>query len=120
MRFDLRPSAKAVAFGACSAVCFAAQNRAEAGDARAGRQRADPYAASATASTDWRKSPRRGICWAESGLPDRAAAGVLGRNRENEMMSVVAQNLSPTDIQNLAAYYSVIEISLGKPPLTRA
>jgi cytochrome c553 len=55
----------------------------------------------------------------EAYLPAHLQAFKAG-DRENEMMSVVAQNLSPTDIQNLAAYYSVIEISLGKPPLTRA
>jgi cytochrome c553 len=32
------------------------------------------------------------------------------------MMSVVVQDLSPTDIENLAAYYSGIEISVGKTP----
>ena len=36
--------------------------------------------------------------------------------RKNEMMSIVVQNLSPTDIENLAAYYSAIEISVGKIP----
>jgi cytochrome c553 len=34
----------------------------------------------------------------------------------HEMMSVVVQNLSPTDIEDLAAYYSAIEISVGKLP----
>ena len=36
--------------------------------------------------------------------------------RKNEMMSVVSQNLSDADIENLAAYYSGIEISVGKTP----
>jgi cytochrome c553 len=34
----------------------------------------------------------------------------------HEMMSVVVQSLSPTDIEDLAAYYSAIEISVGKLP----
>jgi cytochrome c553 len=34
--------------------------------------------------------------------------------RQNETMSVVVQDLSPTDIENLEAYYSEIEISVGK------
>jgi cytochrome c553 len=29
---------------------------------------------------------------------------------------LVVQNLSPTDIEDLAAYYSAIEISVGKLP----
>ena len=32
------------------------------------------------------------------------------------MMSVVIQDLSDSDIENLAAYYSAIEISVGKIP----
>jgi cytochrome c553 len=36
--------------------------------------------------------------------------------RKNEMMSVVVQNLTPADIEDLAAYYSTIEISVGKLP----
>ena len=36
--------------------------------------------------------------------------------RKNEMMSIVVQDLSPTDIEDLAAYYSAIEISVGKVP----
>jgi cytochrome c553 len=36
--------------------------------------------------------------------------------RKNEMMSVVSQDLSDDDIQNLAAYYSAIQISVGKIP----
>jgi cytochrome c553 len=39
-----------------------------------------------------------------------------GGERKNEMMSIVVQNLSPTDIEDLAAYYSAIEISVGKVP----
>ena len=36
--------------------------------------------------------------------------------RKNEAMSVVAPSLSDKDIEDLAAYYSVIEISVGKLP----
>ncbi len=38
------------------------------------------------------------------------------RERKNEMIPVVAQDLSPADIENPAAYYSGIEISVGKTP----
>ena len=37
--------------------------------------------------------------------------------RRNEQMSVIAQTLSAQDIQDLAAYYSAIEIKLVKVPL---
>jgi cytochrome c553 len=36
--------------------------------------------------------------------------------RRNDAMSVVAPSLSDTDIEDLAAYYSLIEISVGKLP----
>jgi len=36
--------------------------------------------------------------------------------RQNEMMSIVIQALTDDDIANLAAYYSAIEITVGKIP----
>jgi cytochrome c553 len=36
--------------------------------------------------------------------------------RKNEQMSVMVQALSPQDIENLAAYYSAIDIAVGKIP----
>ena len=36
--------------------------------------------------------------------------------RKNDAMSVVAPSLSDQDIQDLATYYSAIEISIGKIP----
>ena len=51
----------------------------------------------------------------ESYLTEQITAFKSGE-RKNEMMSVVVQDLSPDDIENLAAYYSGIEISVGKTP----
>ena len=36
--------------------------------------------------------------------------------RKNDMMSLVAPALKDQDIDDLAAYYSAIEISVGPPP----
>jgi cytochrome c553 len=36
--------------------------------------------------------------------------------RKNDMMSMIAPMLSPDDINNLAAYYAAIEITVGKIP----
>jgi cytochrome c553 len=36
--------------------------------------------------------------------------------RKNDMMSLVAPTLSPQDIEDLAAYYAAIEITVGKIP----
>ena len=36
--------------------------------------------------------------------------------RQNEMMSIVIKDLSQTDIEDLAAYYAAIPITVGKIP----
>jgi cytochrome c553 len=36
--------------------------------------------------------------------------------RKNDMMSLVAQTLKDNDIDDLAAYYSAIEVTVGPPP----
>lgn len=36
--------------------------------------------------------------------------------RRNEQMSVIVQALSPQEIENLAAYYSAIQVTVGKVP----
>jgi cytochrome c553 len=117
MRFDLRPSAKAVAFGACLAICFAAQNRAEAGDAKAGRQKAESVCAVCHGVDGLAKIPEAPNLAGqnENYLIEQITAFKSGE-RKNEMMSVVVQDLSDADIENLAAYYSGIEISVGKTP----
>ena len=118
MRFRLRPSAGSVALSACLAFSFAAQDGAKAqGDAKAGRAKAESVCA---------------VCHGVDGLAKIAEApNLAGQNeayliaqlqafkageRKNEMMSIVSQSLSDADIENLATYYSAIEISVGKTP----
>jgi cytochrome c553 len=36
--------------------------------------------------------------------------------RKNDMMSLVAPTLKDNDIDDLAAYYSAIEVTVGPPP----
>ena len=97
-------------------LCIADQDRAEAGDAKAGREKAEVCA----------------VCHGLDGLAKIAEApNLAGQNegyliaqlaafktgaRKNEMMSIVIQNLSPADIEDLAASYSTIEIFVGKVP----
>jgi cytochrome c553 len=117
MRFDLRPSAKGAALGACLVICFAAQNRAEAGDAKAGRATAESVCAVCHGVDGLSKIPEAPNIAGqnENYLIEQLTAFNSGE-RKNEMMSVVSQNLSDADIENLAAYYSGIEISVGKTP----
>jgi cytochrome c553 len=116
MQSALRLPARGAVLVFLALLCFAAHGRAEAGDAKAGRQKAEVCA----------------VCHGIDGLAKIAEApNLAGQNegyliaqltafkageRKNEMMSIVIQNLSPTDIEDLAAYYSAIEISVGKIP----
>jgi len=117
MRFCLRPSVKAVAFGACLAISFASQDRAYAGDAKAGRQKAESVCGVCHGVDGLAKIPEAPNLagQSENYLIEQITAFKSGE-RKNEMMSVVVQDLSPDDIENLAAYYSAIEISVGKTP----
>jgi cytochrome c553 len=88
----------------------------EAGDVKAGRAKVEVCA----------------VCHGMDGLSKIAEApNLAGQNeqyliaqlgafqtgvRSNEMMSIVIKNLSPADIENVAAYYAAIPISVGNPP----
>jgi cytochrome c553 len=114
MRFDLRPSARALALGASLVLFWAAQ--ADAGDAKAGRAKAESVCSVCHGVDGLAKIPEAPNLagQTETYLIEQIAAFKSGE-RKNEMMSVVVQDLSDTDIENLAAYYSGIEISV-KPP----
>jgi cytochrome c553 len=114
MRFDLRPSARAVAIGASLPFFFAAQ--AEAGDAKAGRAKAEAVCGVCHGVDGLAKLPEAPNLagQSETYLTEQIAAFKSGE-RKNEMMSVVVQDLSDADIENLAAYYSGIEISVKAP-----
>jgi cytochrome c553 len=107
--------------GKALAVCVSlsallGQGQAVAGDVKAGRAKADVCA----------------VCHGLDGLSKIAEApNIAGQNehylieqlgafqsgaRSNDMMSVVVKDLSEDDIENLAAYYSAIPITVGKPP----
>ena len=118
MRFGFPSPTTAAAVGVGLLFGLGAQDQAEAqGDLKAGRQKAAEVCA---------------VCHGVDGLAKIAEApNLAGQNegylveqiaafkagqRRNEMMSIVVQSLSPDDIQNLAAYYSAIEISVGKLP----
>jgi cytochrome c553 len=114
MRFDLRPSLRAIFVGACSAFLFAAH--AEAGDAKAGRAKAESVCGVCHGVDGLAKIPEAPNLagQSESYLTEQIAAFKSGE-RKNEMMSVVVQDLSDADIENLATYYSGIQISVKAP-----
>ena len=119
MRSCLRPWAGAVAFGGCLlAFSFVTMGEAEAqGDAKTGRAKAESVCAVCHGLDGLAKIPEAPNIAGqnETYLVEQLRAFKSGE-RKNEMMSVVAQDLSDADIENLAAYYSAIEISVGKTP----
>jgi cytochrome c553 len=117
MRFFLRSPARAAALGAL-VFSFAGQDGAEAqGDAKAGRAKAESVCAVCHGLDGLAKIPEAPNLagQSENYLIEQITAFKSGE-RKNEMMSVVVQDLSDADIENLAAYYSAIEISVGKTP----
>ena len=118
MRFHLRPWARPVVIGACLAFSFAAQDGAKAqGDAKAGRAKVESVCAVCHGLDGLAKIPEvPNLAGQSEGYLTEQINAFKSGERKNEMMSVVVQDLSPTDIENLAAYYSGIEISVGKTP----
>jgi cytochrome c553 len=115
MRFYLRPSARAVAIGACLVIFFTANAEAQ-GDAKAGRAKAESVCGVCHGVDGLAKIPEAPNLagQSENYLTEQITAFKCGE-RKNAMMSVVVQDLSETDIENLAAYYSGIEISVKAP-----
>jgi cytochrome c553 len=48
--------------------------------------------------------------------PVKALKDYRSGARKNDMMSLVAPTLKDQDIDDLAAYYSAIEVTVGPPP----
>ena len=112
----LRIGIVAFIVGGCAVAAFAVDDGFAAGSVAAGRQKAL-------------------MCQACHGLDGRAklpdAPSLAGQSdiylvkalkdyrsgaRKNDMMSLVAPALKDQDIDDLAAYYSAIEVSVGPPP----
>jgi cytochrome c553 len=118
MRSALRLAVREAVLVASLAFCFAAQDRAEAqGDLKAGREKAADKCAVCHGLDGLSKVPEAPNLAGQSlnYLLAQLTAFKAG-DRKNEMMSIVINDLSPTDIEDLAAYYSAIEISVGKVP----
>jgi Cytochrome c len=93
MRFDWLWSGKALVFGACLVVCFTAQDPAEAGDAKAGRAKAESVCGVCHGVDGLAKIPEAPNLagQSESYLTEQITAFKAG-DRKNEMMSVVVQD----------------------------
>jgi len=103
-----------VALQAC--VFFASLSVANAGDVKAGRDKAQKC--EACHGLDGASKIPEAPNLAGQIEPYLIAQLNLFKSgeRKNEMMSLVAPTLSPQDIEDLAAYYAAIEIKTGKIP----
>ena len=118
MQSALRLPARAAVLLTSLALCLAAHTRAHAqGDVKAGREKAADICAVCHGLDGLSKVPEAPNL---AGQPENYLVAQLAAfkagERQNEMMSIVIKDLSQTDIENLAAYYSAIEISVGKLP----
>ena len=106
------PLAAVLALLACLAAAPAV-----AGDAAAGRARASAQCAVCHGADGMSQHPEAPNL---AGQVEMYLAKALGEfrdgTRKNEMMSVIAKDLTDDDIANLAAFYSAIPVSVNPSP----
>ena len=102
--------------GILAATAFLWVAPAYAGDVKAGRAKADKCAACHGLDGLSKVPEAPNIAGQpENYLIEQLTAFKAGA-RKNEMMSIVIADLSQADIEDLAAYYSAIEVTVGKVP----
>ena len=114
----LRPAAARVGVCAMSLAFFVTAHRPAdaAGDVKAGREKAEKCEVCHGLDGLSKVVEAPNLAGQnEQYLVEQLQAFVAGK-RQNEMMSLIAQPLSPDDINDLAAYYAAIEIKVGKIP----
>jgi cytochrome c553 len=108
-----RPKAAALA---CVAACLFIANAHAAGDAKAGRAKAQMCQACHGLDGLSQVPDAPNIAGQVEGYLVAQLQAFKSGARKNEAMSLVAAGLSSQDIDNLAAWYSSIEIKVGKLP----
>ena len=110
-----RSAAAAVACASFTLVCV--QGAAEAGDAKAGRKTVEEVCAVCHGADGLSKVPEApNLAGQNEGYIIAQLGAFKSGARVNEQMSVVIKDLKDADIENVAAYYAAIPISVGKPP----
>ena len=108
--------ASAALVGAAALLCFAAPEAHAAGDAKAGRMKAQMCQACHGTDGLSQVPDAPNIAGQVEGYLVTQLQAFKSGARKNEAMTLVAAGLSNQDIDDLAAWYSSIEIKLGKPP----
>jgi len=95
---------------------FAARDGFAAGNVTAGRQKA-LMCQTCHGLDGSAKIPEAPSLAGQSNIyPVKALKDYRSGARKNDMMSLVAPTLKDQDIDDLAAYYSAIEVTVGPPP----
>ncbi len=112
----LRIQITALIVGACAVATFAVGDGFAAGSVTAGRQKA--LMCQACHGMDGKaKIPEAPNLAGQSDIYlVKALKDYRSGARKNDMMSMVAPALKDQDIDDLAAYYAAIEVSVGPPP----
>ena len=106
----------AAALVGAAALCAAASDDARAGDAKAGRAKAQLCQACHGVDGLSKVPDAPNLAGQIEGYLVTQLRAFKSGTRKNEAMSLVAAQLSDQDIENLAAWYSSIEVTLGKLP----
>ena len=108
--------ASAALAGAAALLCFAVSGAHAAGDAKAGRTKAQMCQACHGTDGLSQVPDAPNIAGQVEGYLVTQLQAFKSGARKNDSMSVVAQTLSDKDIDDLAAYFSAIEIKVVKIP----
>jgi cytochrome c553 len=108
--------ASAALAGAAALLCFAVSGAHAAGDAKAGRTKAQMCQACHGIDGLSQVPDAPNIAGQVEGYLVTQLQAFKSGARKNEAMTLVAAGLSKQDIDDLAAWYSAIEIKVGKLP----
>ena len=101
---------------ACAAIAVAAAQAAAAGDAKAGRQKALQCQTCHGLDGQAKLPEAPNLAGQTQIYLVKALKDYRSGARRNDMMSVIARSLSDQDVDNLAAYYAAIPVTVGEPP----
>jgi len=101
---------------ACGCALIGMTSAAAAGDAKAGRQKALQCQTCHGLDGQAKLPGAPNLAGQVEVYLAQALKDYRGGARKNEMMSVVARNLKDADIDDLAAYYAAIPVTVGPPP----
>jgi cytochrome c553 len=101
---------------ACAAIAIAASPAAAAGDVKTGRQKALQCQTCHGLDGQAKLPEAPNLAGQNEVYVVKALKDYRSGARRNDMMSVVVHGLTDQDIDNLAAYYAAIPVTVGPPP----